>query len=129
WSKGSATLEVVQRSVYWAPNHAHNGMLEVLLDLGLIGLILLGMVWAITFIRAVRLALNGSSIEDRWPLMYVVFYTLWIIPEAAALGAAQINFVLLVAVFSYLIIRGPERVRYFADDRIGQYIGLTSVER
>ena len=129
WSKGSATLEVVQRSVYWAPNHAHNGMLEVLLDLGLIGLILLGMVWAITFIRAVRLALNGDSIEDRWPLMYVVFYTLWIIPEAAALGAAQINFVLLVAVFSYLIIRGPERVRYFADDRIGQYIGLTSVER
>ncbi|WP_169302637.1 O-antigen ligase family protein [Thermobaculum terrenum] len=129
WSKGSATLEVVQRSVYWAPTHAHNGVLEVLLDLGLIGLILLGTVWAITFIRAVRLALTGNSMEDRWPLMYVIFYTLWIIPEAAALGSAQINFVLLVAVFSCLIIRGPERVRYFADDRLGQYIGLTSVER
>ncbi len=129
WSRDSITLEIVQRSVYWAPNHAHNGVLEVLLDLGVLGLILLGLIWLSVFVRAMRLALARNSLEARWPLMYVVFYTLWVIPEAAALGPAQINFLLLVAVFSYLIVQRSVTGPTLATDQLSYPILLEPISK
>lgn len=57
----------------WKPGHAHNGYLDLWLDLGLVGLLLIVSHLVASLVRVVRLIrLNGAP-EAFWALSYLVF--------------------------------------------------------
>jgi O-antigen ligase len=70
WDGPSARIWRVQR---WGPNHAHNGFLDIGLELGLVGmvlsivLLLTNLYWAIQFHRRYRTPIS------MWPALYFSF--------------------------------------------------------
>lgn len=53
----------------WRPNHAHNGFLDLWLELGIVGVLLLLVHLTKTGLRALRLATSNRSLIALWPLV------------------------------------------------------------
>jgi exopolysaccharide production protein ExoQ len=79
-------------------SNAHNAILSVWLDLGLLGVsvFLLSLSWAI--LRAIKCARFTTTADGLWPLTYLTFYTLNGVMEASSPQENDIMWVLFVAV-------------------------------
>jgi exopolysaccharide production protein ExoQ len=55
WEEPSVARDNIWLELNWAPPHAHNGWLDVELQLGLVGLSIMGVLWLVALSRAVRL--------------------------------------------------------------------------
>jgi len=74
WSGASIESYAVENFVGWSPTYSHNGYLEILLNLGVVGAALfLIFLWK-GLTRVTRLAEEKLSREDLWPLAFVVFF-------------------------------------------------------
>ncbi|NER50176.1 MAG: O-antigen ligase family protein [Symploca sp. SIO1A3] len=58
---------------WWMPPHAHNGFLDVTLDLGLIGLGILLLSFLVTLIQAIQYLFNGKGGESSIPLILLMY--------------------------------------------------------
>lgn len=56
---------------YHVPPHAHNGFLDLILDVGLIGFSFFCVTWFITYVRAARLAYDRKEAAYLWPLLFL----------------------------------------------------------
>ena len=74
WSGPSA--DVSQATGYWYPFHAHNGYLEVLLDLGIVGLAIFLSAWATGLVRTLKALKGQSRSEDQWQAAFLIFLIL-----------------------------------------------------
>ncbi len=63
WNPESIGMEILHEEFVWLPNQAHNGYLDVLNELGLVGLFLFGMLIVRYFVRASRL---GEGFYWQW---------------------------------------------------------------
>jgi exopolysaccharide production protein ExoQ len=79
--------------VGWQPPHAHNGFLDVTLELGLLGLILLLLLLGSTFARALTLALRRNRGNQIFPLLFITFILLLTLVESGHLGRNSIFWV------------------------------------
>jgi O-antigen ligase len=81
----------------WIPPHAHNGFLDVCLDLGLVGLtiFLLGVVFALC--RAVRSARRTTTVGGLWPITFLTFLLLYNLTESLILRQHNLFWLLYVA--------------------------------
>jgi exopolysaccharide production protein ExoQ len=84
WGKpGLETIVTASRAKYGAmPVHAHDGYLDLALDLGIVGVMvfaygLLKMIWL-----AATAAKDESTPASAWPLMFVVYYVLFNVTES-----------------------------------------------
>ncbi len=81
----------------WTSPNAHNGFLEVSLDLGMLGL----GVFVFMLARGARRALQALRLDpgvlSLWPLVYLCFLTLYNMTESTALARLNICWVLLVS--------------------------------
>ncbi|MEL6441276.1 MAG: O-antigen ligase family protein [Cyanobacteria bacterium J06621_8] len=68
WSRDQYTDIGREMAYGWGGGHAHNGFLEIILDLGLIGLIILLLGLLRSYWRAVNYARLTKSIEGLWSL-------------------------------------------------------------
>ncbi|HXF52631.1 MAG TPA: O-antigen ligase family protein [Hyphomicrobiaceae bacterium] len=99
-------LERIWSEYRWAPNQAHNGYLEVYLNLGWVGIGLLALVLAAGYQTVMR-RLRRSSFEGTLMLAYFVTGIVYNFTEAALFRiSAPMWFVLLLA-----ITRVPKDVR------------------
>jgi exopolysaccharide production protein ExoQ len=101
WRGESAHIWV---RVFWEPPHAHNGWLELLLNLGFGGLTLFiaSLIVAISYsIKYLRLQ-NADCVF--WPLMFFTFLMLVNISEATFLGSRNIFWVVQVAITLQVIV-------------------------
>jgi len=81
----------------WMPNHAHNGLLELWLTVGLLGLTVFVLHFLMTFLRAVRgLRLNKAA-EGLWPVVFMAFFLLANMTESVALVRNNLFWLLYVA--------------------------------
>ena len=94
WEGGSA--QVWLQSGIMA-GHAHNGLLNLWLDLGLLGVsvFLLGLLLA--FRRAVGWARSTSTADGLWPLAFLTFLLLYNLIETALLSHTDVFWILYVA--------------------------------
>lgn len=53
----------------WKPAHAHNGYIEIVLDIGLVGLSLFLLNAGIAFWRCGKLVARERTLESKWPLL------------------------------------------------------------
>lgn len=93
---GEATM--IWRSEGYRPPHAHNGFINISLDLGLLGLFLFVMILAITYLRAIAWSRSGKTITELWPISFVTFIFLYNQSENTIIAQNFIFWVLLVAV-------------------------------
>jgi exopolysaccharide production protein ExoQ len=86
------------KMVGWEAPHAHNGFLQLCLDMGLAGLTLFlaGLVLAVR--RAVRLVRCSRASESLWPLIYLSFLLLYNLTEPTIMQHNTVYWVLYVAI-------------------------------
>ena len=79
------------------PPHAHNGVLDLWLDLGLAGVLLFAVSFAVTAGRAARALRETWSIETVFPACLLAFLVLFNLSESTLLRQHSIFWVLYVA--------------------------------
>jgi O-antigen ligase len=113
WQGGKiGTSGEVAKAIGWYPSHAHNGFLDLLLDLGLAGLSAFLILVAIVFFRAYQIALTSSPQRrlDLWPLIYLIFFVGYNLAESDLFLPNHLMWFLFVAVTTNLLIRQKKTV-------------------
>lgn len=87
------------------PEHAHNGFLDLWLDLGLLGLAAFAIRLVFVFAMAVLWVRSTKSAEGLWPLSYMTFLLLYSTTYPVGLEQNSIWWVLYVAVSLPLVVR------------------------
>jgi exopolysaccharide production protein ExoQ len=82
----------------YIPPHAHNGFIELGLDVGLIGLSIFLVSFTIAYVRALKQAYAAKNSEDFWPLAVLLFVALNNVTESYLLRLANIYWVLYITV-------------------------------
>jgi exopolysaccharide production protein ExoQ len=82
------------QSVY----HAHNGMLEVWAECGIVGLGLLVLCFWDAVRKALRAANVTADVTDGWPLYFLVLLFLFDLVEVGYLQSNQVTWILFVAI-------------------------------
>ncbi|MGF1493513.1 MAG: O-antigen ligase family protein [Microcoleaceae cyanobacterium] len=67
----------------YLPPHSHNGFVDLMCDLGLIGLSIFIINLIITFLRTYNYARVSSDAEKLWPVIYLSFFLLYNITESS----------------------------------------------
>ena len=106
WTEGSRpAFEVgALASKGFVPSHAHNGYLDVGLDIGLVGLGVFFIGLIATFGIALRRAYRASEPEDLWPLAFLILLVIYNVTESLLLQRITIYWVMYMTVFLSLRI-------------------------
>jgi O-antigen ligase len=95
WSGPSAAL---LSEVGWDTPHAHNGFLDLGLDLGVVGLSILGVGLVVTTRAALRSARSSTLATGVWPLAFLCYLLLINVTETSLLRQHNLYWILYVAV-------------------------------
>ncbi len=100
WQKGSRYAVEAGQAVTanFIPPHAHNGFVDLALDVGWIGLSLFLVSFAIAYARSLKLAYAARNSEDVWPLTVLLFVAMNNVMESYLLRQANIYWVLYITV-------------------------------
>lgn len=104
----------VWQAVGWDVPHAHNGFLDLMLDLGVVGLVLFGAVYVRSFVVAARAIRAEKSAAWLWPLCYLTFMLLYNFTESAILRHNSLYWALYVASSLSASCRGTAVARNLA---------------
>lgn len=108
WDTPSADI---WRIVGWQAPNAHNGLLDLWLDLGLLGLtifligLLVNLAKSLAWIRTVR------KPEGFWPVMYIIYFCLSNQTESALLRQNEIYWLLYVTVVISMLIPHQKAIK------------------
>ena len=94
--------------VAWMPPHAHNGVIDLGLELGLTGVLLLVVGFAATLRRALARIEPGVDHREMWPLLYLCFLVFANVTESGLVRQNHVFWILLCAV-SFVVVRPAER--------------------
>ena len=96
WRVATESRQALALIQYQTP-HAHNGFLDLGLQLGMTGVALFAAGWVVAFYFAGRLARHEATRAARWPLLYLVFMVLYSITENSLLVPNSILWILFAA--------------------------------
>jgi exopolysaccharide production protein ExoQ len=94
WNPDSQPAARIREELDWDVPHAHNGYLEILLGLGLIGLGLYAVLFIILTRRALMFFIEGDERYRRWPLSLLAITFLYQFTEGTILNGNNVNFIL-----------------------------------
>jgi O-antigen ligase len=97
WSANSQAAMTLREEFNWAINHSHNGYIELTLDLGLAGLLLLIFSYLIAGRRAIVYFRRGIGREAMWPVTYLSFFFLYQFTEGSLVSGNTIFWIVYVA--------------------------------
>ncbi|MGC2722245.1 MAG: O-antigen ligase family protein, partial [Candidatus Acidiferrales bacterium] len=115
WS--TAESDRFRQALNWDVMNAHNGFLEMMLGLGVVGLIL----FVIGLIRNIYLgfvvARAGDTLDQAWPLFFLAFALLWDVTDSALFAGNSIMWLLYTTNAFWLVstaaeLRAEKRARY-----------------
>jgi len=90
----------------WMPPHAHNGLLELWLELGIIGTGFFLAVFVYYVAKAVSFLRRSPDPAAAWPLIFLGFLFLGSLTEPDFLGSNSVNFVLYVVIAAMVSAKG-----------------------
>jgi len=90
----------------WMPPQAHNGVLELWLELGLVGTGLFLLVFAYYVARALRFSRHNSGPAAAWPVAFLIFLFLGNLTTAFFLQGNNIYFIIYVALAASMYTKG-----------------------
>jgi exopolysaccharide production protein ExoQ len=109
WLGAQGEAGRVVRSVHWLVQHAHNGALQLWLDLGAIGLTLFGVAYAVCVRKSLRFYLRHEGHLRAWPLAYLAFILFYNFTEVTELEQNNIFTMLLAALAATVTLRTFEK--------------------
>ena len=110
WLGLSGPSQAIQSRLHFFAVHAHNGFIDLALELGLIGLALYIFVLVVALTRAFWLQIAAPRAENAWPFLLLAFVTLINFTENVIMTRNSILWVAFVAVVATLprINRGSD---------------------
>jgi exopolysaccharide production protein ExoQ len=109
WKGMQGESALVLQTVGWAPGYAHNGFLDLVLDLGFIGLVVFACGYLVLWRRAITFVIRDPRPTTVWPCMYLVFMLFYNLTEGPVISQNNITWVLYVATAVSLAIYLPVR--------------------
>lgn len=97
WTGRMGPCRYIWNMIGWPAPHSHNGILDIWLELGLIGVVLISLAVVIYFGRALRLIHAGGSREAVWPMLVFSFILLSNITERSLLSRNSLFWILFVS--------------------------------
>jgi len=97
WKGASDFSTVIESRIGWSPEYAHNGYLEILLSLGIAGLLLFLWFAGTGIKRAVVRAKTAESVQDLWPLAFLIFFLIHNLSECTILWQNSLEWAICVA--------------------------------
>lgn len=122
WENPDGPAWYIRRILQWEVPSAHNGWVEVWLDIGLVGLgtFVLGFVAAVW--RAATAVRIGSADLSLWPFLFLLLFVVFSLSESSILRQNNLVWVLYVATvaaFRYRPVAArPAPLRYGGMDRL-----------
>lgn len=108
WLPDEGYTQRIWRMLSWMPPQAHNGVLELWLELGLLGTVLFLSVFAYYFARALLFLRHSPRPAAAWPIMFLMFLFLTNLTTAFYLVPNGLDFILFVAIAANLYPRDRE---------------------
>lgn len=107
WEGYRGQSKYVVESLGWIPWYAHDGYLDIVLQLGLVGL----SAWAIGYLTVWRQALRRMRIVgdllSSWTVAFLIFVTLYNVTEGSWLQQSSLFWILYISTASLLYTSGP----------------------
>ncbi|MFZ0634622.1 MAG: O-antigen ligase family protein, partial [Candidatus Acidiferrales bacterium] len=98
WEFSSQEATRIRSEVRWDAPSAHDGYLDLLLDLGILGLLLYAVAYFVTVSRVVLLFRSGPESDMTWPLLFLAEILLHQITETSIVIPNSIHWILFVAI-------------------------------
>lgn len=98
WVASSRAAALIREEVRWSTPHAHNGYIDLTLELGVAGLLLFVAGFVIAARRAIRLIRTDPGREATWPLAFLVLICLYQFTESSIVGGNSIFWIMYVAI-------------------------------
>lgn len=100
---------MIFRAIPWHPDQAHNGFMDVVLQLGIVG----GVVFMLAFLDAIIKAVNWirltRRVENFWPLGYMSYFVFMNLSQTIIMSPYTLVWVLFTTI-SFSEIELPDRV-------------------
>ena len=74
WMGASDETIAIEKQLHWTPIYAHNGFLEILVSLGLVGLMLFLVVFATGIKRVLNTPQLNPLAKSTWPIAFFTFF-------------------------------------------------------
>jgi O-antigen ligase len=98
WQAGSQfSMEAIRKFQFLIP-HSHNGYLDLLLDVGIVGFSLFIISFLIAYLRSTVQAFSRRRSEDVWPLLFLTYLAIINYSENYLLFVTQVNWVLYISI-------------------------------
>lgn len=97
WLGRTGASAPVLEAVGWDAPHAHNGALDLALDLGLLGLLLYAAGYFLAVARGAAALRRTPGPEGAWPLVFLLLVLLYNVTESVILRSNNLFWVLYVA--------------------------------
>ncbi|MGA7521123.1 MAG: O-antigen ligase [Acidobacteriaceae bacterium] len=94
--------DAIRAAVGWDAPHSHNGLLDLSLDIGLLGVVLFLICLLLCFRCALLHALRSSDPYRLWPMMYLTVFTVHNLTETTTMTRNSLYWILFVAVNALL---------------------------
>jgi exopolysaccharide production protein ExoQ len=91
--------------------HAHNGFLDLWLDLGVLGLATFALGFSLAALRAVSWVRATKTATGLWPLVFLTFIFLYNFTESSILAHNNVFWVLYVTLMMLMAARSPHPIR------------------
>jgi exopolysaccharide production protein ExoQ len=108
WLPDEGYAQRIWHLLGWMPPQAHNGLLELWLELGLVGTVLFLSVFAYYFARALLFLRHNPGPAAAWPIMFLMFLFFTNLTTAFYLVPNGLDFILFVAIAANLYPRDRE---------------------
>lgn len=93
--EGAGSSEV-WRQVAWRPVHAHNGYLDLVLELGFVGLVIFLLGLIVVMRQVLTFGTSGSNLRRLWPLLFLPFLLVESVAESVLVRPNSIYWILYV---------------------------------
>ncbi|MBD2435783.1 O-antigen ligase [Nostoc sp. FACHB-110] len=104
WGGGYRESAYIELVTGWNPPHAHNGFLDICIDLGLLGLSIFLIGFLINFLKGLAWLRISRTAASFWPVMYMIYFWLTNQTESALLRQNEFYWLIYVTVIISMLI-------------------------
>jgi exopolysaccharide production protein ExoQ len=97
WTSSNDASRAIIDAIHWQSPHAHNGFLDLTLQLGAIGLAVFLVGYVIAVLRAIKAIRSAEGVCALWPIVFLTFLFLYNMTESTIVRQGSIFWVLYVA--------------------------------
>jgi exopolysaccharide production protein ExoQ len=116
WGNSKSESVYIWRVTGWDPPNSHNGMLDILLDLGILGLSLYLLGFIIGIFKGLNCVRRNRAADAFWPVMYMMYFWFSNQTESGFLRQNEIYWLLYVVV-SLSLIPSKQLIPIQSEDR------------